>query len=97
MFCLRQPEIAEAPAPDFHLDTRMGMPMNLKTRPAQPDVASNAANYGGEYDFDEGEYYDEEEEEGEDYENNQANAKTSVLEEALLPEKPPNWNEYVQL
>ena len=91
-------EVAAAPAPEFHLDTRMGMPLNLMTSSAQPQDDYNDYENEGDYYNDCNGYYDDEQQNGVDVNEddavvNNGEVKTSVLTQELLSEKPANWNE----
>ena len=83
-------EAAENPQESFSIDARKGMPIHLL--PQQ--------NKNEEEEYYEEEYYEEGNDEyGEEgtvssQESVSSPQKQSVLNQALLPERPPNWERY---
>lgn len=85
-------------ATEFYLNPDKGMPLSL--RPPQQQQQTSKEYYEEEYDesyYDEGNYEEDHREGDQEPEENQYEEQQqpikSVLEEELIPEKPPNWNE----
>ena len=86
-------------ATEFYLNPDKGMPLSLRP-PQQQQQTSKEYYEEEEYDenyYDKGNYEEEHREGDQEPEENQYEEQQqpikSVLEEELIPEKPPNWNE----
>lgn len=72
----------------------MGMPLNLQAGQSQKDPQNYVACNGNEQEYEE-EANDTDTGELTGQNGEIEDMRMSILTEELLPEKPPNWNEYV--